>query len=257
MQGVGQALVVEYAVEAGVADVGLGRAGAGRPRHGERPVLEQGDGRCREMGGIGERDGHLPRQRRGLRVVDAEARLLETQRPGVARAGGGHQHDGETRLLRPTLGECDHRLAGGVTQRRPEVGGRGVEKLVPVHVELHSFPEVGLAEVGLKHAEEALAFLVGDRVERVVGLALVGDRLQDRVRGLAGIEPERSFLVRGGTDPELPVGVERVGALGAHPRGEALVEPEIVPPGHGHEVAEPLVGRLVGDDLENALPAGR
>ncbi len=32
-----------------------------------------------------------------------------------------------------------------------------------------------------------------------------------------------------------------------HPAGEALVEPEIVPPAHGDEVAEPLVRQLVGN----------
>jgi hypothetical protein len=31
-----------------------------------------------------------------------------------------------------------------------------------------------------------------------------------------------------------------VGRQGLHPAGEAFIEPEIVPPGHGDEVAEPL-----------------
>ena len=33
-----------------------------------------------------------------------------------------------------------------------------------------------------------------------------------------------------------------------HPGGKALVEPDVVPPLHGDQVAEPLVGHLVGDD---------
>ncbi len=36
--------------------------------------------------------------------------------------------------------------------------------------------------------------------------------------------------------------------LVGHPGGEALVEPEVVPPLHGDHVAEPLVRHLVGDD---------
>src|SRR5262249_20069065 len=44
-----------------------------------------------------------------------------------------------------------------------------------------------------------------------------------------------------------------VGSLFLHPGGKALIEPEIVPPGHGDEVARPLMGRLVGNDLEHGL----
>ena len=50
--------------------------------------------------------------------------------------------------------------------------------------------------------------------------------------------------------------MEVVGGLGLHPGGEALVEPEVVPPGHGDEIAEPLVCELVGDQAENAAPRG-
>jgi len=44
-----------------------------------------------------------------------------------------------------------------------------------------------------------------------------------------------------------------IDGLVAHPRREALVEPQIVPPGHRDEVAEPLVGHLVGDDRGDNL----
>ena len=32
-----------------------------------------------------------------------------------------------------------------------------------------------------------------------------------------------------------------------HPRGKAFVEPDVIPPLHGHQIAEPLVSHLVGD----------
>ena len=57
-------------------------------------------------------------------------------------------------------------------------------------------------------------------------------------------------------DPALPVGPEGVGGLHLHERGERLVEPDAVPPPHGHEVAEPHVGELVGDDVGDALQLG-
>lgn len=44
--------------------------------------------------------------------------------------------------------------------------------------------------------------------------------------------------------------------LVAHVLGEGLVEPDVVPPGQGDEVAEPHVGHLVGDDHGAGLPLG-
>ncbi len=47
---------------------------------------------------------------------------------------------------------------------------------------------------------------------------------------------------------EVPLGMPLGDGLVLHPGGEALVEPEVVPPLHGDHVAEPLVGHLVRDD---------
>jgi hypothetical protein len=45
--------------------------------------------------------------------------------------------------------------------------------------------------------------------------------------------------------------------LGGHPGGEAFVEPQVVPPGHGDEIAGPQVRHLVGDDpVDQLLVAG-
>ena len=41
--------------------------------------------------------------------------------------------------------------------------------------------------------------------------------------------------------------------LVGHPGGERLVEPQVVPPDHRHQVAEPLVRELVRDHLGDAL----
>ena len=42
-------------------------------------------------------------------------------------------------------------------------------------------------------------------------------------------------------------------AFSAHPRCEPFVEPEIVPPSHGHEVTEPLVRHFVRKHLVDVL----
>jgi hypothetical protein len=53
--------------------------------------------------------------------------------------------------------------------------------------------------------------------------------------------------------PEVEVGfkakvvLQGLQTIAGHPLGEALVQPEVVPPHHGDVVSEPVVGELVGD----------
>jgi hypothetical protein len=43
------------------------------------------------------------------------------------------------------------------------------------------------------------------------------------------------------------------GGLDRHEVGEALIEPQVVPPGCGDQVAEPLMGHLMGHHVEHGL----
>src|SRR6185312_6595945 len=52
--------------------------------------------------------------------------------------------------------------------------------------------------------------------------------------------------------PALPLRMKLLRRLGRHPGRKALVEPQIVPPRHGDEVAEPLMRHLMGDDGKDA-----
>ena len=99
------------------------------------------------------------------------------------------------------------------------------------------------------------ALLVGDAVERASASLDGGDRLVDRMRGGAGVEVHRPLAALVGPQPDPPLGMEALARLGRHPVGERLVEPEVVPPGHGDQVAEPLVRDLVRDHAVDA-PAG-
>src|SRR5205085_5886464 len=53
--------------------------------------------------------------------------------------------------------------------------------------------------------------------------------------------------------PCLPLWIEFLGALGSHPGGESFVQPKIIPPGHGDEIAKPHMRGLVGDHLIDIL----
>ena len=121
-------------------------------------------------------------------------------------------------------------LLGDALQRPPEIGGRGVAVGMRGHVVADAVAERLLAEIILEHADQRLALVVGDGVERRHRLALVGDRLLDRMRGAPRIERHRELLLAVAVQPALPLRIELLRGLGRHPGGKALVEPEIVPP---------------------------
>ena len=54
-------------------------------------------------------------------------------------------------------------------------------------------------------------------------------------------------------EPNFPFRVEMGRAFRAHPGGEPFVKPQIVPPGHGHEIAKPLVRHLVREHFVDIL----
>ena len=110
-----------------------------------------------------------------------------------------------------------------------------------------------LAEVLLEHPHDGGALLVGEDVEHALGVGRRHHRVLDRAGGLQRVGVERGGAGQAEAHPALPLGAEGVGDLELHERGEGLVEPDAVPPLHRHEVAEPHVGQLVGDDVDDVL----
>ncbi len=110
--------------------------------------------------------------------------------------------------------------------------------------------------IGLQHGDDRGALVIGDVVEGLAGLLGAVDFLQHRVgrRGgvgrLTGLEDALRLQARA------PFRMQGVGGIGLHPAGKPFVEPQIVPPLHGHQVAEPLVRHLVRDHQKDQLPVG-
>ncbi len=117
-------------------------------------------------------------------------------------------------------------------------------------------PEYFFADVGLEHAQHARALPVGDR--GVVDVPGRFGRITGRSdRRRAGEAIARESLRRpAGAEviPGLLRGIDAVDGGVADERGEALVEPDIVPPLHRDEVAEPLMREFVGDRNEDKAP---
>ena len=53
--------------------------------------------------------------------------------------------------------------------------------------------------------------------------------------------------------PNFPLRVEMGRAFRPHPGRESFVKPQIVPPGHGHEITEPLVRHFVREHFVDIL----
>ena len=111
------------------------------------------------------------------------------------------------------------------------------------------------AEVALEHVEDAGALLVRDAIERSEDVVLGDDRLTDLARADQAVALERGVAAGELALVLVPRRIEARDDLPAHPAREALVEPDVVPVRHRHQVAEPLVRELVRRDRDPAQPA--
>ena len=191
-------------------------------------------------------------------VVVQEPALVEPDVPGVFVPVRLSLKDRVAHLLDPGVHNGGNGLAGGLLQGRPQVLRAGVGVLVGGKVAVESLLEGLLAQEGLQHPESGAALAVADGVEELPdlrgilhpGLNWVG--VSEPVQAETGIGVLEDEL-----GPHIPLRVLVVDGLVAHPGGEALVEPQVVPPLHCHQVSEPHVRHLVGHHLHDSLPGRR
>ncbi len=150
--------------------------------------------------------------------------------------------------LQPLGGPLLELTAGRALERPEQVAELGVGVLVVVEVLLQAGQEVVDADPEDQLLEHAGALGVGDAVEvRLDGLQVVVVR-RDRVGARQLVLAQRPVLAGvGEAGPRLRERGVLHGGVVAGPLGERLVEPEVVPPLHGHQVAEPHVRHLVQD----------
>ena len=121
-------------------------------------------------------------------------------------------------------------------------------------VTAYACQEILAADVGLQLLQRRGAFGVGDAVKVLLDGFDIRRIRGDGVRGgqlILLVGP--GLLHVGEGDPGgVVLGFLRLGD-GRGPGGKRLVEPQVVPPLHGHEVAEPHVGELVEDGVRAAL----
>ena len=132
-------------------------------------------------------------------------------------------------------------VAAALAERSPQILGAGVSELVSVEVDLHALAELRGADEADELVDHAGAFIVGDPVEDLVDFVGSLDGNFDRMRG------SERVVVEGGAEgvvvelgEHVPLGEQRIDADVLHVRREALVEPQMRPPFHRYQIAEPL-----------------
>ena len=147
--------------------------------------------------------------------------------------------------------------AGSEFQFGEQVGEGGVGVGVLVEVVVDALEELLTAHVVHELLQHGGALGVGDAVEVDVGVVEVVDRGDDRVGGAQLVLTQRPALFAGaeGCPGVLPFGGFG-GGEGGRELGEGFVEPQVVPPLHGHVVAEPHVGELVQHGDHTAFRVG-
>ena len=243
-------------------DLGVGQVG----------VVEQqqvGLGLAGELGDVGELALDVGLDVAGAHqaaldlVVEADAdavpaqlgpvgvRALAHREAGVAALGVEVELGAEgvdPRRLQPLLGPARQLAARGLLQGGEQVGELGVAVGEVLEVLLQAAEEVVEPDPGHELLEHRGALGVGDHVEvDLDGLEVVVVG-RDRVRAGQLVGAVAGLLARVG---EAGPGVGELGGLDlgvvAGPLGERLVEPQVVPPLHGDQVAEPHVRHLVQD----------
>ncbi|SIK30823.1 Uncharacterised protein [Mycobacteroides abscessus subsp. abscessus] len=209
-----------------------------------------------------EADRQAVRAQGRLRLSFDRPRLLGHREPldhlGAGVGGGTVGHVGfdevDPGLLEPELRPCREVAPARRLEFAQQVAQLRVRPRVRVEVGLQAREELGAADPGDELLEHRGALGVGDAVEVDLDVSEVLDGGDDGVGARQLVLPVRPGLLdRRERRPGIGV-LRRLGrGQRRHELGEGLVEPQVVPPAHRHEVAEPHVGELVEDGDRAAL----
>ncbi len=165
-----------------------------------------------------------------------------------------HVHAGR---LQPRPRPLGHVPPGDLPEHRQQVVQRGVPVRVGLEVAPRALEERVPPHVRHQLLEHRRALGVRDAVEVELRVLQVTDVGRDRVRGGQLVGPVRPRLAAVGEGHPRLVEAGRLHLReGAHEVREGLLQPQVVPPLHGDEVAEPHVGHLVQDRVAAALVRG-
>ena len=171
---------------------------------------------------------------------------------GAQSVGGEPALDNPDRAhpggLQPAPGPFVQVASARALQLHQEILERGVGEGVALEVGAHPGEEGLLTDARHELPQDRSALGVGDPVEVQQGAPGVRNLALDRVRARQLVGAVAPRLAAGAeVDPGALVAGRPIHGQEAQQLGEGLVEPQVVPPAHRHQVAEPHVRHLVGD----------
>ncbi len=217
------------------------------------PLLLQFDRHRHGAGGRADKRRDLlgPAQRaRRLRVALHEGQAVD------AAFGGGRDLGRDLRpagFLDPGPAPRRQIAIGTFVEDGNEIAPGRVPEREPFQVDAQAVAQRVGPEQLLELAHDDRGLLIDDGAVETAGLAQVLELLTDGVGARRAIHGVRGGVVRG-QEPQLVVDPRkrRVHDLRRHEVGEDLLHPHVVEPLHRHQIAEPHVRGLVGDEARAA-----
>ena len=200
----------------------------------------------------GDRDLPEPRDR-VLESVREEALLANHEAPVAQKFTADDRNAG---LVEVRPAERAYIPPRGFGEGAPEIGLVCASPLVFLEVREHAAAEGLGAEPCLHHFENALPLLIDERVDGGEKVRDGPHRLPDGASGEPGVLRVGLLRVGEARDVGVEFGIDLHHDLVAHPLRERFVEPEIVPPLHGHEISEPHVRQFVGRESRERSALG-
>ena len=199
--------------------------------------------------------GHSSLATRGqFRGIGEIAFLLERHLGLVALAGALHCNQGGSRLLRKALHDFVYGLAGGFRNLVPEVFGRGIPVRMLRKIGVDALLKYFRPDISFHHAQHRCSLAIGDSIEERLDV-----RGSFRVRANGPDGGHRIIHKRPQRFPDLllvnvPFRFLCCEGFPRHPGRKPFVQPDVIPPFHGHKVAKPLVRHFVGNHRRHLLP---
>ena len=114
-----------------------------------------------------------------------------------------------------------------------------------LQIRVHTRAKFLLTQVRLQHSQHGRRFAISDSVEQFLNLSRCLRRLVNRPCVFQRIHIERAAGAAYIVQRIIPFRLPLRDRLAFHPRGKAFIEPNVVPPLHGNQIAKPLVRHFV------------
>ena len=241
----------------------VGPARRGQPQPGLRGVHHNRRRHRIAAAAIGHADRHLPH--RILRLPFPQQMVIDKPLLGkgqflpLPRGLRPHRHHRIAGLGNPAVHQSRHRLLGNGFHGRPQIPGAGIGVLIGFQILMQPLAKDLRSQKLLQHPNDRGPLAVADGVKKLADFRRVVDFLLNGMGVLEAVQAQGPVGVHiDELGPHLPLRESPIHRLGAHPRGETFVQPQVVPPLHRYQVAKPHMRHFVGHHLGHPLPgAGR